>query len=69
LRVFADLERVRLTRNHEWSKGARISLAVINLFDRRQTVRDATGATPAAFEPGFLDPPGRTVALTVRKVF
>lgn len=31
-------------------------------------VRDADGATPTAFEPGYLDPPGRVLALTVRKV-
>jgi outer membrane receptor protein involved in Fe transport len=46
-----------------------VSLAVTNLFDRRQSVHDSGGATPAAFEPGFLDPPGRLLALTVRKVF
>jgi hypothetical protein len=32
-------------------------------------VHDAEGATPTAFEPGYLDPPGRVMALTVRKVF
>ena len=69
LRLFADFERVALTKNRRWSKGARLSLAVTNLFDRRQTVHDTTGVTPAAFAPGFLDPPGRTLALTVRKVF
>lgn len=69
LRLFADLARLPLTRNENWAKGARISLAVTNLLDTRQTVHDATGATPTAFEPGFLDPPGRVVALTLRKVF
>jgi hypothetical protein len=32
-------------------------------------VRDAEGATPTAFEPGYLDPAGRVLALTLRKVF
>ena len=32
-------------------------------------VHDADGATPTAFEPGFLDPLGRVLALTIRKVF
>jgi outer membrane receptor protein involved in Fe transport len=56
-------------RSASWAQGARASLAVTNLFDRRQTVHDAFGATPTAFEPGFLDPLGRVLALTIRKVF
>jgi hypothetical protein len=32
-------------------------------------VHDATGLTPTAFEPGFLDPRGRVLAITLRKVF
>jgi hypothetical protein len=69
LRLFADFERLPLTHPHAWAHGARVSLAVTNLFDRRQYVHDAAGMTPVAFEPGYLDPPGRTVAITLRKVF
>jgi hypothetical protein len=69
LRLFADFARLPLTRNQGWAKGTRISLAITNLLDTRQAVRDATGVTPTAFEPGFLDPPGRVLAMTVRKVF
>jgi outer membrane receptor protein involved in Fe transport len=69
LRVFLDLGRLPWTRSAAWAQGARASLAVTNLFDRRQTVHDADGATPTAFEPGFLDPLGRVLALTIRKVF
>jgi hypothetical protein len=61
--------RLPLTKNTAWAKGARIALAVTNLFDTRQAVRDATGMTPSAFEPGLLDPPGRVLAITVGKVF
>jgi hypothetical protein len=69
LRVFLDLGHLPWTRGAPWLQGARASVAVTNLFDRRQTVHDADGATPTAFEPGFLDPLGRVLALTVRKVF
>jgi len=69
LRVFADFERIALTKQHTWARGARISLAVTNVFDRRQSVHDASGMTPTAFEPGYLDPPGRLVAISLRKVF
>jgi outer membrane receptor protein involved in Fe transport len=56
-------------RGATWLHGARASVAVTNLFDRRQTVHGVDGATPTAFEPGFLDPLGRVLALTVRKLF
>jgi TonB dependent receptor len=69
LRVFMDLGRLPWTRGAAWSGGVRASLAVTNLFDRRQSVHDAAGATPTAFDPGFLDPLGRVLALSVRKVF
>jgi len=69
LRVFLDMGKLPALRDHPWANGARLALGVTNLFDHRQSVRDADGATPTAFEPGYLDPPGRVLALTVRKVF
>jgi hypothetical protein len=69
LRVFLDLGHLPWTRSAAWAQGARASLGVTNLFDRRQMVHDADGDTPTAFEPGFLDPLGRELAFTVRKVF
>jgi hypothetical protein len=69
LRVFIDLSRLALTRQHSWTSGARISLAVTNVFDTRQSVRDATGATPTAFESGYLDSAGRVLSITLRKLF
>ncbi len=69
LRLFADFQRIPLTQHHTWAQGARVSLAVTNVFGRRQSVHDAAGVTPIAFEPGYLDPPGRVVAITLRKVF
>jgi len=69
LRVFLDLGRLPWTRDSSWAQGARASVAVTNLFDRRQWVHDDDGATPTAFEPGFLDPLGRVLTLTIRKVF
>jgi hypothetical protein len=68
-RLFLDLGHLSWTRGTTWLHGARASVAVTNLFDRRQTVHDAAGATPTAFEPGYLDPLGRVVTLTVRKLF
>lgn len=69
LRTFADLGRLPATQNRHWAQGTRISLVVLNLLDRRQAVQDSGGITPIAFAPGYLDPTGRTLWFTVRKVF
>jgi hypothetical protein len=69
LRLFADLSRLPTTHDHEWAHGLRVAVQMLNLFDRRQSVQDSAGLTPLAFAPGYLDPAGRTVSLTVRKAF
>jgi hypothetical protein len=69
VRIFLDLGHLPRMQDASWAHNARVSLAVTNMFDRRQTVRDSDGATPIAFEPGYLDPLGRVVGLIVRKVF
>jgi iron complex outermembrane receptor protein len=69
LRLFADLGRLPATHGEQWAHGMRVAFQVLNLFDRRQSVQDSAGLTPLAFAPGYLDPVGRTVWLTVRKAF
>jgi len=70
LRLFADLgQRLDLVRAHPWVRGMRVSLSVDNLFNTRQQVTDAAGATPIGFQPAYLDPLGRSVRLSVRKLF
>jgi iron complex outermembrane receptor protein len=69
LRLIADLSRLPATHDHEWAHDVRVAVQVLNLFDRRQSVQDSEGVTPIAFAPGYLDPVGRTVSLTVRKAF
>lgn len=69
LRLFADLGvRRELVQKHPILRGARVSLAVNNLFDERQTVTDATGTTPLNYQPDYLDPRGRVVQFSVRKL-
>ena len=46
-----------------------MTLNVTNLFDQRITVRDAAGATPLIYQSAYLDPAGRTVRLSLRKLF
>jgi len=70
LRLFADLgQRLDLVRAHPWARGMRLAVSIDNLFNTRQQVTDAAGATPIGFQPAYLDPLGRSVRLSVRKLF
>ena len=72
----ADFERIPIQilkvgslGTHSWARGLRLSLSVNNLFDGHQRVRDANGNTPLSFQPDYLDPVGREIRFTVRKLF
>jgi hypothetical protein len=69
LRVFADVGMQPWAREHTWLRGMRASLSVDNLFDERLDVRTESGATPISYQPDYIDPIGRTVRFTVRKMF
>jgi iron complex outermembrane receptor protein len=70
LRLFADLgQRPQWVRAHPWLRGTRVSVSLDNLFNTRQRVTDATGEVPIGFQPGYLDPIGRTLRIAVRKLF
>ncbi len=69
-RLFFDAgQRLELIRKHPWLRGTRVALSVDNLFDARQRVTDTTGGTPINYQPDLLDPLGRTVRLSIRKLF
>ena len=59
----------RLFPGQRWLRGSRFSITVANLLNDRQTVRDAAGTTPLRYQPGYLDPLGRTVEFEFRKTF
>ena len=70
LRLFDNLGQQRtVTERFPWLRGARASLNVTNLFDTRIRVHDATGATPIIYQSAYLDPTGRAVTLSLRKLF
>lgn len=70
LNLFANLsERIGIDKTPGWLKGARISAGISNLFNARPQVRDANGVIPVSYQPGYLDPLGRTVNVNVRKTF
>ncbi|HEV2567109.1 MAG TPA: TonB-dependent receptor [Sphingomonas sp.] len=69
-RLFANLGNMpKLVVDHPWLRGTRVTLAVDNIFNARQRVRDATGTTPINYQPDLLDPLGRSVRLSIRKLF
>jgi iron complex outermembrane receptor protein len=46
----------------------RATLAINNVFDTRQEVRSSSGVTPISYQPDLLDPVGRSVRFTIRKL-
>lgn len=69
-RLFLNLDqRKKIVEAVPFLKGSRISLRVNNLTNDIRTVRDATGTVPLRYQPGYLDPLGRTVEISFRKLF
>ncbi len=70
LNLFANLaERLGGANAPGWLKGTRATIGVTNLFNIRQQVRDQGGSIPISYQPGYLDPLGRTISVSLRKVF
>lgn len=69
VRLFADLGQQPWARGRRWLRGTRATLSVDNLFDERLEVRDAAGVTPVSYQPDLIDPLGRTVRVSIRKLF
>jgi hypothetical protein len=70
LRWFANFGQIPgVARKHPFLRGARLTLAVYNVFDQHLRVHDATGATPIGYQPAYLDPTGRQFSVSFRKQF
>jgi hypothetical protein len=70
LRLFANFGQMpSLVKAHPFLRGARVSIGIDNIFNTRRDVTDATGATPVRYQQGYLDPLGRTVSVSFRKLF
>lgn len=70
LRLFANLGQMPgLVKNHPFLRGSRLSIGIDNLFNTRRKVTDATGMTPLRYQPGYLDPQGRAITISFRKLF
>lgn len=51
------------------AKGARVSLEIDNVLQSKQRVADQRGQVPLGYQPFLIDPEGRAVRLSLRKVF
>ncbi len=71
LRAFVNLEQQQWLAGDDpgFLKGMRMAFRVNNVFDAQRRVVDGDGVVPLAFQPGLLDPVGRTVEIEFRKIF
>ena len=70
LRVFVNFTQMpQLIRDVPFLRGSRLHFAVTNLFDAKPDVRDAAGVVPLRYQPDYLDPVGRRITLSFRKLF
>jgi len=70
LRLFAnpgDIPEVAV--KHPWLRGTQVRLEVNNVFNSRPRVHDAAGNVPNNFQPDLLNPLGRTIMISFRKLF
>ena len=68
--LFLDLSaRPKWVRQVPFLKGMRVGIRVENLFDSHQRVTDGSGQVPQSYQPDYLDPRGRVIGVSLRKVF
>jgi outer membrane receptor protein involved in Fe transport len=54
---------------HPWLRGTQIRLEANNIFNARPKVHDAFGNVPLNYQADLLDPLGRTIMISFRKLF
>ena len=70
IRAFANLtERFDILAKSPLFIGSSVRVEVDNIFNSRPEVRGSSGDIPFAYQPARLDPVGRTVMISFRKIF
>ena len=70
LRLFANPGDIpEVVVKHPWLRGTQVRFEISNIFDSKPKVRDSAGAVPLNYQPDLLDPRGRTIGITIRKLF
>ncbi|HET8749129.1 MAG TPA: TonB-dependent receptor [Sphingomicrobium sp.] len=70
LRLFANPGDIpEMVVKHPWLRGTQVRFQIDNIFNARPKVHDAFGNVPLNFQPDLLDPLGRTIMISFRKLF
>jgi outer membrane receptor protein involved in Fe transport len=70
LRLFANFgDMFDVVAKHPWLRGTQLRIDATNLFDTKPSVHDAEGNVPLSYQPDLLNPLGRTVMISFRKLF
>ena len=70
LRLFANPGDIpEIVVKHPWLRGTQIRLEVNDVFNSRPHVHDAAGNVPPSYQPDLLNPLGRTIMISFRKLF
>ena len=70
LRLFANPGDIPgVAADHPWLRGTQVQLRVDNIFNARPKLHDAFGNVPLNYQPDLLDPLGRTIMISFRKLF
>ena len=70
LRLFANPGDIpELVIKHPWLRGTQVRFEISNIFDAKPKVRNAAGDVPLNYQADLLDPLGRTIGFTIRKLF
>ena len=70
LRLFANPGDIpEIAVKHSWLRGTQVRFEVNNIFNSRPRVHDAAGNVPLSYQPDLLDPLGRTIMISFRKLF
>jgi iron complex outermembrane receptor protein len=69
INVTGSLSVHQFLPHQDWTRHLGFKLEVANITGTRQRVRDATGVVPFRYQPDLLDAVGRSIVLSLRKLF
>jgi len=70
LRLFVNFDqRPSVLKTLALLKGTRLAIRIDNLLNDIQNVRDANAGVPVRYQRGYLDPVGRRIEVSLRKIF
>jgi hypothetical protein len=70
LRLFANPGDIpEVVVKHPWMRGTQVRFEITNIFDAKPKVHDAVGNMPLNYQADLLDPIGRMIGFSIRKLF